>query len=99
MPRYDYSCGPCDLTFEVSRSFADADLPVFCPMCERRAARDISVPIATFTRGAAMDVPPSAAAAASTASSKWSHFGHSHGYGVGGHSHGRPKPPPAPNPE
>jgi putative FmdB family regulatory protein len=94
MPRYDYNCAPCDLTFEVSRSFADSDLPVYCPMCEKAAVRGISVPLATFTRGAAA-ATPAAPPGAAAAASKWSHFGHSHGAGAGGHSHGRPSPPPA----
>ncbi|MGD9933815.1 MAG: FmdB family zinc ribbon protein [Dehalococcoidia bacterium] len=82
MPRYDYSCGPCDLQFEVSRSFAEADKPVYCPFCEAPAVRGVSIPLATFTRGSAASSPLPAAP-----SSRWSHHGHSHGPGATGHAH------------
>ena len=84
MPLYDYRCAACDLTFEVARSFADSDVPAHCPMCDAVASRQLSVPMATFTKGAAAQ---SAQSSWSGGSSKWSHHGHSHGPGTGGHSH------------
>ncbi len=31
MPRYDYRCKTCDVTFEMSRPMAEADAPATCP--------------------------------------------------------------------
>ncbi len=84
MPRYEYACQACDLTFEAVRSFADADVPAHCPMCDNPARKMISMPMATFTRGAA-SAQPSPAPASSAA--RWSHHGHSHGPGAASHSH------------
>lgn len=85
MPLYDYACGPCNLTFEVSRSFKDAEVGAQCPMCDREAKRVLSTPMMTFTRGAAAEASRNSFGAA--AASKWSHHGHSHGSGTGAHSH------------
>ncbi len=84
MPLYDYSCPSCKLDFEVSRSFKEADLPVSCPMCSAEAKRQLSLPMATFTRGAAAE---GLRQGPQFAPSKWSHHGHSHGSGTGTHSH------------
>ncbi|MGE3074243.1 MAG: FmdB family zinc ribbon protein [Dehalococcoidia bacterium] len=84
VPLYDYRCEPCDLTFEAARSFADSDVPAHCPMCDAIAARQLSVPMTTFTRGAAAG---SSRANWSASSAKWSHHGHSHGPGAASHSH------------
>jgi putative FmdB family regulatory protein len=86
MPLYDYRCADCNLTFEVSRSFKDSDVPALCPMCDREAKREISMPMATFTRGAAAESLRQSPAASSEASRR-SHHGHSHGPGAGSHSH------------
>ena len=83
MPLYEYSCEPCNLTFEVSRSFKDSDLPALCPMCDVAARKLIAVPLTTFTRGAASAQPAPAPASAS----RWSHHGPSHGPGAANHSH------------
>jgi len=83
VPLYEYSCEPCNLTFEVSRSFKDSDLPALCPMCDVAARKLISVPLTTFTRGAASAQPAPAPASAS----RWSHHGPSHGPGAANHSH------------
>lgn len=33
MPRYDFTCIPCDYTIEVNRSFEEADKELFCEKC------------------------------------------------------------------
>jgi len=86
MPLYDYACADCDLTFEVSRSFADADVPADCPMCGEQAKRQMSVPMSVFTRGAAAEGARDRERT-SSAASRWSHHGHSHGPGSGNHTH------------
>ncbi len=91
MPLYDYACKRCKLTFEVSRSFKDADMGADCPMCGKPAKRELSVPM-TYTKGAAIQALNASQSSADRAvSSKWSHGGHSHGAGVSSHSHGGPK--------
>jgi putative FmdB family regulatory protein len=88
MPLYDFHCEPCDLYFEVSRSFKDSEVPAFCPTCDRKAKREMSVPMATFTRGAAAEgLSASLNGGGASAGARWSHGGHSHGPGAGGHSH------------
>lgn len=84
MPLYDYSCPGCKLDFEVSRTFKEADDPVYCPMCNTESKRQLSVPMTTFTRGSAAE---SLRQGPAFAPSKWSHHGHSHGSGTGTHSH------------
>lgn len=82
MPRYEYSCDACDLTFEVSRSFQDSDLAAACPMCDGKCRKVFSVPL-TYSRGAAFDSP----ARPDSGGGRWSHHGHSHGPGGAAHSH------------
>lgn len=85
MPLYDYACAACELTFEVSRSFADADVPADCPMCDKPAKRQLSVPMATFTRGAAAD---NARSRPGASEKRWAGgHGHSHAPGTAPHSH------------
>ena len=85
MPLYDYHCTECELTFEVSRSFADADVPAHCPMCDEPAKRQLSVPMATFTRGAAA---AGALDRSSAPERRWGGgHGHSHAPGTAPHSH------------
>lgn len=93
MPLYDYACKRCKLTFEVSRSFKDADLGADCPQCGKPAKRELSIPM-TYTKGAAIQSLNAEQSRADKAvAGKWSHGGHSHGAGVSGHSHGMPKAP------
>lgn len=84
MPLYDYACADCDLTFEVSRSFADADVPADCPMCGEPAKRQLTVPMSVFTRGAAAE---NARERTASTPARWSHHGHSHGPGAASHTH------------
>lgn len=88
MPLYDYTCERCGLLFEVSRSFKDADLAAHCPTCEIPAKRQLSIPMATFTRGAAAEsLRQQPLDGGAPKSSRWSHHGHSHGTGADSHSH------------
>ena len=57
MPKYEYSCPACGTTFEVKRSFSDADKAVKCPKCKTRAKKQISRFIA-FAKGSAGDMTP-----------------------------------------
>jgi putative FmdB family regulatory protein len=85
MPLYDYQCPACELAFEVSRTFAQADDPVSCPLCNTEAKRQVTAPQAVFSKGARAftpgQPPPSGSAG------RWSHHGHSHGPGTGSHTH------------
>ncbi len=83
MPLYDYACETCALTFEVSRSFKEADLPAHCPICDRPAKKQITTPMMTFTRGARAD----GATPSEPGGGSWFHHGHSHGPGSGAHTH------------
>jgi putative FmdB family regulatory protein len=85
MPLYDYTCERCGLAFEVSRSFKDADIGADCPVCEVPAKRELSLPMTTFTRGAASESLRQQPLGGG--GSRWSHHGHSHAPGEGGHSH------------
>jgi putative FmdB family regulatory protein len=88
MPLYDYECKTCDLMFEVSRSFKDADLGADCPTCFEPAKRVLSAPM-TYTKGAALSaLNANSGGATAGAASRWSHFGHSHGTSASSHSHG-----------
>jgi len=88
MPLYDYTCERCGLQFEVSRSFKDADVPADCPVCAKPAKRQLSVPMATFTRGAAAEsLRRQPLDGGAPRPSRWSHHGHSHGASDGSHSH------------
>jgi putative FmdB family regulatory protein len=49
MPRYDFRCRPCGLTFEVSRGTADRS-PVPCPECGQDAKRVFS-PVGVVFKG------------------------------------------------
>jgi putative FmdB family regulatory protein len=84
VPLYDFECAECNVTFEVSRSFADSDVPAHCPRCEKQARRLLSAPLTVFTRGGAAESLRAPGTAA-----RWSHHGHSHGpgSGSGGHTH------------
>ncbi|MFG2222016.1 zinc ribbon domain-containing protein [Streptomyces sp. NPDC048644] len=31
MPRYEYRCRPCDVTFELNRPMAESSAPAVCP--------------------------------------------------------------------
>ncbi len=84
MPLYDYNCPTCELTFEVSRSFADANLAALCPLCSKAAVRQVTLPMTTFTRGAAA---AKVSGTPTPRSSNWYHGGHSHGPGSAPHSH------------
>jgi len=44
MPRYDYRRGACGASFEVARTFANADALVACPMCGGSAERPHAIP-------------------------------------------------------
>ncbi len=85
MPLYDYACDRCGLTFEVSRSIKDSDIPAMCPVCDIAARRVFTPPMATFTRGAA--AAADRANFPSPSPARWSHHGHSHGPGTGAHTH------------
>jgi putative FmdB family regulatory protein len=51
MPLYEYHCTDCDCTFEVLRSFSQADQPVSCATCEGpNTSRAISL-FSAFSRG------------------------------------------------
>jgi putative FmdB family regulatory protein len=47
VPVYEYRCGDCDATFDVRRTFAEADAPVACPDGHLRVKRLLSVFAAT----------------------------------------------------
>ena len=84
MPLYDYECDRCHLSFEVSRSMKDSDVPADCPLCNVKARRVFSAPM-TFTRGASAQ--ESLSSPAPPSAPRWSHHGHSHGPGSSAHSH------------
>ena len=61
MPRYDFRCTTCDLTYEVSRPMADADAPATCPDGHVGAVR--LLPLFATTGIAATGIATSGAAA------------------------------------
>ena len=59
MPTYLYECTVCEIEFEETRSFADADAPAACPICLAFDTRKLIAPTAFLRRGQ----PPSEGAA------------------------------------
>ena len=57
MATYEYRCGPCDDTFEVSRPMAEADAPTVCPSGHADTKRLLSV--FASTGGASPSAAPS----------------------------------------
>ncbi len=79
MPRYDYRCEACELSFESVRSINDSSEPAECPQCSGHAARQFSPPLATYTTGTAAERlrnPPGGL----TERERWSAPGHGHGH-------------------
>jgi putative FmdB family regulatory protein len=82
MPRYDFTCPQCNLTFEVSRPLSRASEPASCPNDGTEAVRVFTMPM-SFVQGGtvgASDPPPA------PPSGGHSH-GHGHSHGPGGHVH------------
>jgi putative FmdB family regulatory protein len=44
MPKYDFSCEPCDFYFEVERPISASSEPACCPVCGREGRRVWSMP-------------------------------------------------------
>ncbi|HRF47165.1 MAG TPA: zinc ribbon domain-containing protein [Anaerolineales bacterium] len=51
MPTYLYECSACEIEFEEKRSFADADAPAGCPICQGFDTRKLIAPTAFLRRG------------------------------------------------
>ena len=85
MPRYPFRCETCGVAFEVSRPMSDAGSDARCPADGARAVRVFTMPATNFNRPTS-DAKPSA-------STSYSHYGHTHGAGAARHSHGPARGP------
>lgn len=43
MPNYEYGCANCERIFEKTRSVADRDKPLNCPLCKNPLKRLLSL--------------------------------------------------------
>ncbi len=80
MPKYDFRCGQCGRTFEVSRPISQATDPAACPDDGTAADRVFTMPM-TFVKGDP-NSPPS-----DTPATPAGGEGHGHSHGPGGHTH------------
>jgi len=57
MPLYVYTCPECELDIEELRPMAQADAPMWCPICGSECGRGITRFAAIRGRGGALDIP------------------------------------------
>ncbi|MCA9938252.1 MAG: zinc ribbon domain-containing protein [Anaerolineales bacterium] len=56
MPIYDFHCRECDEVFEERRSFAEAGMPAFCPICGSQDTKKLLASVALRT-GSTESIP------------------------------------------
>jgi putative FmdB family regulatory protein len=85
MPTYGFACRPCRIAFDVSRSFAEADAPVACPVCGGDTERRWTVP--TLEQFAATLRPTGDPGGGTPSAGRGWYHGHAHRPGTPGHRH------------